>query len=78
MSNKLAITHLLPDETTSSTSYKSRLIARFILEHNPHLLDGSQRDVQGGTGRLRPPVMITMQGPQGAGERRVVMYNRRD
>lgn len=68
MSDKLPTSQLAPEETTSSTSYKSRLIARFVLEHNPHLLDGSQRNVQRKSGKLQPPVMLSMQGPQGAGE----------
>jgi pantothenate kinase-related protein Tda10 len=56
--------------SNSTTEYKSRIVADYILAQFRLLRDGEQAE--------KRPLMISMQGPQGAGEFHDVAFDAED
>jgi hypothetical protein len=65
-----ALIDLLEEETTSSTSYKARLIGDHILRH---LLEHRENAATSGSSSSGP-LMVAMQGPQGCGGSPVFLF----
>lgn len=52
--------------TNSTTEYKARIVSDYILTQFRRLRNGPESTMERGS--VKRPLMVSMQGPQGAGE----------